>query len=544
METSLLLFWLTANSQWSEKRNVYKGIKLKTDYLIVGSGLAALAFGSLMAKSGKRVKVLEAHYLAGGYGHTFELDGYKFNAQLHYVWNCGEGRTVYKMLDKLGLTPQLPFVEYDSNGFDRMRMAGYALDIPYDYDELIRRLAKLFPDSAENCRRFICEVRELSEAIDKLPSAFHYGRLKFPPSPELRHLSKLASIMRFRNATLQDVFDYFNLPKPAQTLLALQWPDFLLPPNQLSFFAWLMLFSGYCRGAYYPGHHFESVIDSLVNVITENGGEVLLEHKAVEFLLEGKRVVGVRAEGVGKNQTGQTVHYADTIVCNMDPRKSAEMIGFDKFSSKVRKQLNYDYSYSNFMAYCVVKGIDLRDYGFGKSNLFHTEQPDLNKAFNDMYVRGDYSKPSFAVTVPSLMTDDRSDCPPDHQIIEFLTVANYDRFLDLKLSSPRRYREKKQEILNAILDVMETHYVPDLRKHLVFKVTGSPTTNERYCWSPAGNSYGSNMTPQNMGFGRLNNQTSLENFHFCNASSGYAGFAGTIWTGCRLYQILSGDEVL
>jgi len=93
-----------------------RGQIVETDYLIVGSGMAALSFGALMAKAGKKVKILEAHYLPGGYGHTFELGGYKFNAQLHYVWNCGEGRTVYNMLDALGLVEEVSFVEYDANG--------------------------------------------------------------------------------------------------------------------------------------------------------------------------------------------------------------------------------------------------------------------------------------------------------------------------------------------------------------------------------------------------------------------------------------------
>ncbi|MEM7119047.1 MAG: NAD(P)/FAD-dependent oxidoreductase [Chloroflexota bacterium] len=517
---------------------------MNTDYLIVGSGLAALSFGALMAKAGKRVKILEAHYLAGGYGHTFELGGYKFNAQLHYVWNCGEGRTVYKVLDALSLAQEVQFVEYDPNGFDRMRMAGYALDIPYDYEELIRRLQKLFPEAATNIRNFVCEVHDLSEAIDKLPelaSLDGLTELRHNPA-KLAHIPKIRSMLRFWNATLQDVFDYFELPPAAQTLIGMQWPDFMLPPNQLSFFAWLMLFSGYCRGAYYPGHHFEHVVNSLVRVIEENKGEVLLEHKAIEFVTQGRHITSVRAENL---QTGAiSEHRGTSVICNMDPRKAAEMIGLKKFAPKVQRQLNYDYSYSNYMAYCVVKGIDLRDYGFGKSNLFHTENPDLNEVFNDMYWRGDYSKPSFAVTVPSLLTDDRSDCPPDHQIIEFLTVANFDRFLDLKLSSPAAYRRKKQEIFDAILDVMEEHYVPNLREHMVFHVTGSPTTNERYCWSPAGNSYGSNMVPDNFGFGRLTHRTSFDNFYFCNASSGYPGFAGTFWTGGLLYEKLSGDKIL
>jgi hypothetical protein len=47
-----------------------------------------------------------------------------------------------------------------------------------------------------------------------------------------------------------------------------------------------------------------------------------------------------------------------------------------------------------------------------------------------------------------------------------------------------------------------------------------------------------------MGLGRLNHETSLEHFYFCNASSGYPGFAPTVWTGALLYQRLSGDVIL
>ena len=76
---------------------------MEFDYVVVGSGLAGLTFGALMAISGRQVLLLETHEYPGGYGHTFELGGHRFNAQLHYVWNCGEGRTVHNMLKKLEL---------------------------------------------------------------------------------------------------------------------------------------------------------------------------------------------------------------------------------------------------------------------------------------------------------------------------------------------------------------------------------------------------------------------------------------------------------
>ena len=255
---------------------------------------------------------------------------------------------------------------------------------------------------------------------------------------------------------------------------------------------------------------------------------------------------GVVAEEIDRRgvPTGKVTELCgNDVVCNMDPRRAAEMIGLGRFSRPVRSKLDYDYSVSNFMAYCVVEGIDLRAHGFGRWNLFHTEHPDLNQVFHDMLRRGDYSRPSFAVTTPGLLTDVSAGLPEGQQIVEFLTVADHARFRDLGLSDPRAYRAKKREIFDSILDVMERDYVPGFRDHMIFSMTGSPTTNERFCWSPAGHSYGSNMTPENIGPGRLDHRTSLEHFHFCSASAGYAGFAGTIWTGCRLYEALSGDPL-
>ena len=507
------------------------------DYLVLGSGLAGLSFAALMAKAGKKVKLLEAHEFAGGYGHTFvEGEKYHFNAQLHYVWNCGEGRIVNMFLKKLGLADAVTFEEYDANGFDHMRLPEYALNIPYDKDKLCDRLSELFPEHADSLRRFIAEVWDTVAELDKLPEPLNIPFI-------LCHALSNLRVIKYRKATLQDVFDAYKLPLEAQALLALQWPDFLLPPKKLSFFAWVTLFTGYCRGAYYPTHHFEHVIDSLVKVIEDNGGEIIYQQKVTSFILDKKRVVGVKTMDTN-DRTDFREYHGDDIICNFDPKHTAAMIGMDNFSNSVRAKLEYDYSPSNFVAYCVVKDIDLRDFGFGRWNLFHSEQADLNKAFDDMYDRADYTAPSFVLTTPGFLSADNSDCPEGEQIIQFLTVANYAYFHDLKISDASAYRKKKKEIFDAIITIIEQRYIPNFRQHLVFKMMGSPTTNESFCGSPEGNSYGSNLTPKNFAAGRLDHRSSLDNFYFCNASAGYPSFNGTIGTGCKLYEKLTGDSVM
>ena len=506
------------------------------DFIVVGSGIAGLVFAALMSNAGKRVVVLEAHEFAGGYGHTFQMGrSAKFNAQLHYVWNCGEGETVYRTLEKLGLEKEVSFESLDPDGFDHMHIPEYTLKIPASSHDLINRLVSLFPDDERSIKNFVNTVNRVSVGLDSLASGRSTAVLK------KGGLNTLLAL-RYLNHSLQDVFDKFRLPMAAQGLLASQWPDFLLPPEKLSFYAWVMLFTGYQRGAYYPTHHFEHVIDSLVAVIENHDGMVLYQHEVSRFLVEDKRVCGVVAEDLLCNETVEL--KASTVICNMDPKKAANMIGMHRFSRSVRKKLAYDYSPSNFMIYCTLKDVDLASCGFGKWNTFHSGHQDINHAFEKMYEQHDYSNPSFAITTPGLMTHDCSDRPQGQTIVELLTVANYDYFRELRDTDKAAYRKKKKEIINSIFDVVEQNYIPDFRSHLAFNTGGTPTTNERYCWSVEGNSYGSNMTPQNIGFGRLTAESSIKGLYFCNASSGFAGFAGTFWTGASLYEKLSGEQFL
>ena len=509
---------------------------MKPDYLIVGSGISALVFGALMAKSGKKVQIIEAHEFPGGFGHTFPYGKYyKFNAQLHYVWGCGEGQTVNRILKHLNLDQEVTFEQYDPNGYDHMKMPGYSLEITGDSQLLISRLSQLFPKHSRNIKHFLLEVEKISTAFDCFSKAgINLDLFKLPQAA--------LGIFKYLKCTLQDVFDQFGLPKEAQTLLALQWPDFLLPPNQLSFHAWVILFTGYQKGAFYPTRHFEHVINSLVEVIEKNNGKIIYNQEAVDFVVDKKTVTSVITKDL---INGQDYEYSgENIICNMDPKKAADMIGADKLSNSIQKKLNYEYSASNFMAYCAVKDIDLKKYGFGKWNVFHTGSIDLNETFKTMYHKHDYSNPSFAICTPGFLTKEASEIPEGQHIIEFLTVADYDYFKKLKETDTSAYKKKKKEILNSMIDIVEQNYIPDFRKYLAFKITGSPTTNERFCWCPQGNSYGSILTPKNINIGRLNHKTSLKNMYFCNASSGFAGFAGTFWTGAKLYQKLSGDRII
>lgn len=507
----------------------------EAEHLIVGSGLSALVFGALAASAGQRVRMLEAHDAPGGYGHSFDAGGYRFNAQLHYVWNTAPDRTVGRVLARLGLGESVPFVPLDPMGYDHMRLPGLSLDVPCALPLLAQRVKALFPGHGAALDRFFDILRWTDEGLEALPLR------GVAPARGLLH------VLRYRDATLQQVFDGAGVPPEAQALLALQWPDFLLPPAELSFLAWVKLIGGYARGATYPRGHFHAVVDALVGVIRAGGGEVLTGRRVTRFLEREGRIVGVEAEvlDAAGAPTGEVAAYEGRqVICNMDPKAAAERIGLARFPAAVRRRLAYRYSPSSFVAYCGVKGVDLGAHGFGAWNVFHADAPDLNALFGAMYDRGDYARVSFAVSTPTRVSAAPGIAPPGHDVLQLVTVADHSRFSEAQRHSPRAYRAQKQRVLDAMLDVLERDYVPGLRDALTVCLTGSPTTNERFVWAPAGNSYGAAMTPRQVSRARLDHRSGIPGLWFCNASAGFAGMAGTFWTGARLFETLSGESVL
>jgi len=499
------------------------------DDIIIGSGMAGLTVAALLARAGRRVAVLEAHDTAGGYAHTFTMGQYRFCAQVHYIFGCGEGEPIHRLLTRLGLDQQVTFHRLDPEGYDQIVVAGDRHRVPTGLSKYRDRLIHRYPDAARPLHRYFDLVRTLREQMGRMPATIGVADLATAPF-------RFPHLLRYRSWTLQRLYDSLGMPRRLQAVLAGQAGDYLLPPEEVSLLLHVALVAGYDRGAYYPTHHFASLVDGLVgSVEAAPGCAVLLETPVAAIDSDGRQVRGVVTED-GRRMT------AARYISNADPALTMGMIRGLAPAGRRRKALDYDYSSSNFTLYLGVRDLDLREHGFGNHNVWHYPHDDLNAIYRRQGQDNDLSDPWLFLSTPTLHTDQPGLAPPGHQILEVATSCSYDHFARLLRTDRKAYTRAKVAIRDRILAVLEEQYIPGLRRHLAMKLAGTPTTNQRYVRAPRGNAYGSRLTPKNM-FPRVSSETPLANLFLVNATAGYPSVGGTVSAGIKLYERLEGDRV-
>ncbi len=519
---------LTAEQHAAQDKRYAEGHEY--DYVIIGTGSAALTVGSLLAHAGHKVCLLEAHDIPGGYCQTFRTGDFHFCAQVHYIWGCAPGGRIYEFLKHIGLEKEITFSLFDKEGYDHMVMPdGTRVKIPYGWDKLVESICSHYPDQRAPMKKFVNVMKTLRAEFHHLPEGE-------PKWWQYLQAYKVPTILKYKMSTLQDLFDECRLSKEAQAVLCAQAGDFMEPPERLSLLMYVALFGGYNTGAYAPTKHFKYYVDRLAQSITDQAGcHIYYETEVTKVNVEGDRVVSVGTAN-GKTFT------AKNFICNADPKKMSEIIGREKFPAGEQKKLDYTYSPAGVMIYLGLKDIDLRKYGFGSFNIWHLEDWDMNKMWKEMG-KVNFEKPWIFMSTPTLHSEEGGTTPgPDHQILEIAAYTEYKPFKDAQNRSYAEYAKLKQKIAERMIDIVEEKYIPELRKHIVVKTVGTSTTNEDFILAPTGNAYGATMTPEQVTKVRLKAKTPFENFWWCNASSGWAGMYGTVTTGVQLYEDLTGDR--
>jgi phytoene dehydrogenase-like protein len=500
------------------------------DYAIVGMGIGGLTLGALLANAGKRVIIFEQHYLPGGYGHTFVQGRFAFCAELHYVWDCGPGERVYKMLEKLGLETDVSFRRLDPDGFDRIIGPGVDYTIGSGFDRELERLGGMFPGHEPGLREYYRTIETIHRQMYDLPIGFSWRTI-------LAHPKRFSHILRYATWTLEGLFDKLSFPSELRLILAGQSAIFFMPPRDLSLLVQAGGVGSYNQGAYYPSRSYGHVMRALLRKIKEQPDcRSMLSTEITGIHVEGgtaRSVTTARGESF----------TADTFLFDGDAQLSLDLIGREHFPKAFRRKLDYDYGPSVVSIYLGLRDIDLRKYGLGEQNIFWHPKVDLNEVYDDQLGGSIPERPYFFCNSPTLRRHDSVLAPEDCSQLVIVAPCTYDFFARLRSDSEDAYQTAKQRFADRIIAVVESEFIPELSDHIVERAVGSPLTNEFYVCAPKGNCYGAPLDPQHVNLRRLNYKSPFPNLYFVGASSSLPGFATVIHFATMLYEKLTGDRV-
>lgn len=132
--------------------------KSSYDAIIIGSGMGALTVASILSQlQGKRILILEQHYVAGGFTHTFKREkGYKWDVGIHYVGDLEDGhkfRRLFDFVTRGGVQWQkMPYI------YDKFVFPDFTVEAPSDQDSLKDLLISLFPHEEKALRQYFSDV--------------------------------------------------------------------------------------------------------------------------------------------------------------------------------------------------------------------------------------------------------------------------------------------------------------------------------------------------------------------------------------------------
>jgi all-trans-retinol 13,14-reductase len=513
------------------------------DVIVIGSGIGGLTAAVLLAvHGGKRVLVLERHYEAGGFTHTFSRPGYEWDVGLHYIGQTGTGRaedrgsSVRRAFDHVtaGQVEWQPMPEV----YDRVIVGDRRFDFVAGLERFREGMKGYFPGETDSIDRYIAAVM----ACNRM-SGLYYAE-KAVPGP----IAKLAGgVMRMpylrwaRRTTAEVMAGITKNPELAGVLTA-QWGDYGLPPAESSFAVHATIAEHYFGGASYPVGGAGVIARAMAPQIERRGGAVVTSAEVAGILLEQGRAVGVRMKD-GREFRAPTV-ISDAGVANTVERLlPGDLTVLDGLRAGLRKMVP---STAHLSLYVGLNKTDA-ELGLAGTNLW--VYPTLDHDANVRRFAEDLESPFPGVylSFPSAKDPTFQERCPGHSAVEAITMAPYAGFARWAEARWKRrgedYDVLKQRLAGRLMAELERQ-VPAVKGNVAHAELSTPVTTQHFMNYGHGEIYGIAATPERFLLREMGARTPVSGLYLAGQDVASLGVVGALYGGVIAASVATGRNLM
>ena len=461
----------------------------KYDVIIIGAGISGLICGTMLAKNGKRVLIMERNDKAGGCVTSRRKRGFNFDYGAHLIGSCNDRGIFGYYLRSLGIK-NVKVARLDPT--DRFVFPDMEVEVPQGLDEYRDLLQSLFPDEAAGLRLFFKEVERIAR----------------------RH-SSAAALKAYDGVTYEDILRRFFKSERIMSVLSAQVRYVGRGPRYVAATAMCLMIISYIRdGTYYPIGGTQYFIDTVADAFRSYGGELLLRTEAVKIETHGGRADTVHSRGGERFRSDNVVIACDMTKVNASSAKDdaaywdwSRRIGYLRAGG------------SCVMVYLGVGGdLDVR----GRAGWYHSS-----------YKLNSGPKESWYMFVPTLI--DPSLAPEGKHVIELAMPFPYE------VGAITNWSRCKAELRDELVARADS-VIPGLRNAIEYEESATPKTIERFTNNKNGSMYGWEMSADQVVGGRPGSRTPIDGLycagHWTNPGCGVVSAATSGWiTGLNILNV-------
>ncbi|MCP5207281.1 MAG: NAD(P)/FAD-dependent oxidoreductase [Hahellaceae bacterium] len=506
--------------------NRYRSSRLNGPYdaIVIGSGMGGLATAACMSKAGKKVLVLEQHYTAGGYTHSYSRNGYEWDVGVHYIGDVGhKSSSARKMFDFI-TNSQLEWAPMD-DVYDRFYFGGEQYDLKAGKQAFIDGLIGYFPNESKAINRY---VEMLSEVANAMPAM---SVEKFLPELANKFWKPIKNKIApdFINKTTYEVLSSLTSNQELIAVLTGQWGDCGMPPKSSSFLIHALIAKHYIYGGYYPIGGASRIAETVIPVIQESGGDVMTYAVVEEIVIEKDRATGVRMKD-------GTIISAPIVISNAGVFNTFQRL----VSPEVSKKHGYDKklqtvkrSMAHLGMYIGLKGTS-EELGLPKTNFWiypnYTPDENVEKFKKDQQAEF----PVVYISFPSSKDPSWDKRYPGKSTIEIVAPTTYDLFAPWKDETWGKrgddYDALKEQFSERLLEYVYEK-LPHLRGKIDYYELSTPLSTDYFCYYPQGEIYGIEHDPSRFEQTWLKPKTNIKGLYLTGQDVLSCGVVGALMAG-------------
>ncbi|TNE91084.1 MAG: NAD(P)/FAD-dependent oxidoreductase [Deltaproteobacteria bacterium] len=506
----------------SEKYWDKRGGEGPWDVIVIGSGIGGMTCAAMLAKWGYKVLVLEQHYTAGGFTHTFRRKQWTWDVGVHAVGEVGDRAMPGKLLKWLTdgrLTWTSLGAVYDAFHFPD----GVDIDFPDNKRQFRDNLIAAFPDEVDAIDQYLGLVREVGQSM----RGYYLSRIAPPGLRRLSRRMMAGPAEKWLQRRTADVLDELTDNEQLKTVLAAQWGYYGSVPSRSSFAMQALVVRHFWHGGFYPTGGSGEIATQLLKTVADAGGWTRIYADVQEILVENGKAVGVRMAD------GQEIR-ASRVVSAAGVMSTIQRLLPDDAKGAWSEQVEQLRPASAHV--CLYLGFegDITKAGAGSANQWFWNTWDAEADVWDIDADPIPDAPILYCSFPSLK-DPHHD-PGKKQlhtgeVVTFVPWSTFEPFLGTKWKKRGpEYDALKQKLHDKLLAQFLAK-MPELAPMLKYAELSTPLSTEHFARPMRGSIYGIEPTPERFATDGLKPRSPISGLYFAGSEVSTVGVIGAMMGG-------------